>query len=34
MFEIFEENRKIQRYPLYDDTTLDFENLFMKNWYV
>jgi alpha-amylase/alpha-mannosidase (GH57 family) len=34
MFEIFQDNRKIQRYPLYDETVLDFENLFLKNWYI
>lgn len=34
MFEIYENKKKIQRYPLYDDAVLDFENLFTKNWYV
>lgn len=34
MFEIFENDRKIQRYPLYDETVLDFEDLFLKNWYI
>ena len=33
-FEIYEDSRKIQRYPLYDETVLDFENIFLKNWYV
>ena len=33
-FEIFENSKKIQRYPLYDETVLDFENLFLKSWYI
>ncbi len=33
-FEIYEDNNKIQRYPLYDETILDFENLFLNNWYI
>lgn len=33
-FEIYEEERMIQRYPLYDETVLDFEDLFLKNWYI
>jgi alpha-amylase/alpha-mannosidase (GH57 family) len=33
-FEIYDAKKKIQRYPLYDETVLDFENLFLKNWYV
>lgn len=33
-FEIFKDNKKIQQYPLYDETVLDFENLFLKSWYV
>ncbi|XOB61946.1 glycoside hydrolase [Campylobacterota bacterium DY0563] len=34
MFELFEDEKKIQRYPLYDEVILDFENLFLKNWYI
>ena len=33
-FEIYEEEKMIQRYPLYDETVLDFEDLFLKNWYI
>lgn len=34
MFELYENNKKIQRYPLYDEVILDFDNLFLKNWYI
>lgn len=34
MFELYEEDKKIQVYPLYDEVVLDFENLFLKNWYI
>lgn len=34
MFEIFEGDKRIQKYPLYDEAVLDFENLFLKNWYI
>jgi len=33
-FELYEDKKKIQRYPLYDETVLDFENLFLKSWYI
>ncbi|MGB6328870.1 MAG: glycoside hydrolase family 57 protein [Halarcobacter sp.] len=33
-FELFKKKKKIQRYPLYDETVLDFENLFLKSWYI
>ncbi len=37
-FELFNKTnnkkKKIQRYPLYDETVLDFENLFLKSWYI
>ena len=33
-FEIYDGDKKIQRYPLYDETILDFESLFLKSWYV
>lgn len=33
-FELYRNKKKIQRYPLYDETVLDFENLFLKSWYI
>ena len=33
-FELYKNKKKIQRYPLYDETVLDFENLFLKSWYI
>ena len=37
-FELFKKTdkkkKKIQRYPLYDETVLDFQNLFLKSWYI
>ncbi len=34
MFELYEGDKRVQKYPLYDDAVLDFENLFLKNWYI
>jgi alpha-amylase/alpha-mannosidase (GH57 family) len=34
MFELHEGDKRVQKYPLYDDAVLDFENLFLKNWYI
>ena len=34
IFELYENGKKIQKYPLYDEVILDFENLFLKNWYI
>jgi len=34
VFELYEGEKKVQKYPLYNDAILDFEDLFLKNWYI
>ncbi len=33
-FELLEKNNVIQMYPKYDKVVFDFENLFLKSWYI
>lgn len=33
-FEIYKKDQRVQKYPLYDETILDFENLSLKSWYI
>ncbi|QKF83239.1 glycoside hydrolase family 57 protein [Halarcobacter ebronensis] len=34
IFEVYRNKKRVQRYPLYDESILDFENLFLRNWYI